>query len=109
SPPGPRGRATLTRSVSEGCRKSVGARRQRPRLRFGLVCRTTQAAELDQRKPNFLVVFSEKCPVLCRETDEHPCLNAPSSKSRSSINSPPWVGRLSIRVRACPRIPPRAS
>ena len=24
--------------------------------------RTTQAAELDQRKPNFLVVFSEKCP-----------------------------------------------
>jgi hypothetical protein len=23
--------------------------------------RTTQAAELDQRKPNFLVVFSEKC------------------------------------------------
>src|SRR5208337_1740590 len=61
SPPGRRGRATLTRSVSEGCRKSVAARRQRPRSRFGLVCRTTQAAELDQHKPNFLVVFSEKC------------------------------------------------
>ncbi len=36
------------------------ARRQRPRSRFGLVCRTTQAAELDQREPNFRVVFSEK-------------------------------------------------
>jgi hypothetical protein len=32
-----------------------------PRSRFGLVCRTTQAAELDQRKPDFPVVFSEKC------------------------------------------------
>ena len=40
---------------------SVAAPRQRPRSRFGLVCRATQAAELDQRKPNFLVVFSEKC------------------------------------------------
>jgi hypothetical protein len=47
--------------VSEGCRKSVAARRQRPRSRFGLVCGTTQAAELDQRKPDFLVMFSEKC------------------------------------------------
>src|ERR1035438_3328862 len=54
----------LTRSVSEGCRKSLAARRQRPRSRFGLVCGTTFLADLDRRVPGFLVVFSEKSPKL---------------------------------------------
>ena len=46
-------RRTLTRSVSEGCRKSLAARRQRPRSRFGLVCGTTLVADLHRRVPGF--------------------------------------------------------
>ncbi len=33
------------------------------RMAFAGLC--PQAAELDQRKPDFLVVFSEKCHLLC--------------------------------------------
>src|SRR5208283_4700030 len=40
----------LTRSVSEGCRKSVAARRQRPRSRFGLV-RMDRAARQEEALP----------------------------------------------------------
>ncbi len=46
------GRAPLTRSVSEGCRKLLAAPRQRPRSRFGLVFGMSHAVVKDRRLPN---------------------------------------------------------
>src|SRR5271157_221568 len=53
---------TLTRSTSEGCRKSLAARRKTPRWRVGLVIRATDAMAVGRRVPSFLVEISEKTP-----------------------------------------------
>jgi hypothetical protein len=106
SPTGRGERPTLTRSVSEGCRKSLAARRQRPRSRFGLVCGTTLLADLDRRVLGFLVVCSEKSPKLPRQIGsltknglEFPWVT--EACPWSGINSSPFAALFDCTISFC--------
>jgi hypothetical protein len=46
--------------VSEGCRKSVAARRQRPRSRFGILALTHGPQRVHRRKDTVVVVAAEE-------------------------------------------------